>query len=1033
MYGQAPYSVGVNRSDIRVEKTHDIIAASVEEYQEDSMMNSLGAYIRHTLQPPLDSIVSCGAFFVDPAGKHPVAMLIPCQKNFQVRYIICSLAGLNGKLADQAEESKHSIFQTIFSNSTIEVSKYSCSKGWFPLIEHCVTFFESKDSSVEKCSANDATLFDIISLDNIRLIKIFTQTMSYHLMIRTAFLPYFHEGVLHKDEYEVSSSGKYQFSHYILCAREALSQDVQACRQGYFTCDNRECISDSFVCNGHNNCLGGEDETKCITVCIIQGQNKFSLSDCSDVCKPSECQCGEMFYQCSTGSCIPSVYTCDRKNDCEDNSDEMFCIYPQAIDEKNMFTCAITSTQIPMTRVNDLVPDCPGFQAEDEEFYKEIIRTRLISRNVDTIVNYCDNIQLLSCVLGHSHCFPSDKLCVFDQDTDGSMLYCRSGSHLRGCQYFVCNQMFKCPQSFCLPFHKLCDGTAHCIDGEDEMLCDHAWTCPGMLRCQSGSCVGIDYVCDGIPQCQFSEDEEYCNLDQCPHGCSCLGASYNCSHSDLTEIPGESKDIRILLLPHNAIELCNTSLPLLPYLLRLNLAYNNISCTNAYQFQWYENLQFLSLAENRIKTILSHTFDGLSMLRVLELEGNIIKLLHGSAFNGLFMLEKLQLHDQCLEDISTDSFKDLVNVKKLNLSNNKLGILDTSMLRGMRSLQHLDLSHNKFYSVIGDKVLESVKIIHADHKAICCIAKDVDYCLVEKYDKENLNCQSIFQTHLMRATIWTLSSVSFLANLFVIFYRLLFQKFTNKLNTIFLNMAFADILLVGYFLSVCCADASFYGSYGLRSLTWRSSIFCKMLSFSAYMSSISSLVVAVELSCVYVIVFGRYFELDLSKRNKFCLCAFSWLVPTTVGSVSFISSFRVATHRLVATDFCFGFNLGTGLVPGWYYTVLPHFIITVILIICLDILCLKAVCIVTTSARRVKEHGTVFGRKKTRKSVGLLIVFLLTNSLSWFPTTVLMVFTMAGVYVDQHIVLWLVIMSLLVNTIINPIMHTIRHFLSSKK
>ena len=38
--------------------------------------------------------------------------------------------------------------------------------------------------------------------------------------------------------------------------------------------------------------------------------------------------------------------------------------------------------------------------------------------------------------------------------------------------------MYHCPGSFCLPFHKVCDGSAHCPGGEDEIYCKN-YTCPG--------------------------------------------------------------------------------------------------------------------------------------------------------------------------------------------------------------------------------------------------------------------------------------------------------------------------------------------------------------------------------------------------------------------------------------------------------------------------------------------------------------------------------------------------------------------------
>ena len=43
-----------------------------------------------------------------------------------------------------------------------------------------------------------------------------------------------------------------------------------------------------------------------------------------------------------------------------------------------------------------------------------------------------------------------------------------------------CPGMYHCPDSFCLPFHKVCDGKSDCPDGADEINCK-SYTCPGKV------------------------------------------------------------------------------------------------------------------------------------------------------------------------------------------------------------------------------------------------------------------------------------------------------------------------------------------------------------------------------------------------------------------------------------------------------------------------------------------------------------------------------------------------------------------------
>jgi len=43
--------------------------------------------------------------------------------------------------------------------------------------------------------------------------------------------------------------------------------------------------------------------------------------------------------------------------------------------------------------------------------------------------------------------------------------------HLTHCETWTCKNTFKCPGSYCLPVHMVCDGDSDCEHGEDEALC----------------------------------------------------------------------------------------------------------------------------------------------------------------------------------------------------------------------------------------------------------------------------------------------------------------------------------------------------------------------------------------------------------------------------------------------------------------------------------------------------------------------------------------------------------------------------------
>ena len=102
--------------------------------------------------------------------------------------------------------------------------------------------------------------------------------------------------------------------------------------------------------------------------------------------------------------------------------------------------------------MNNLLPNCSDTCIDQ-------IEHQSLLTNLDHKPISCNDTFKISCIPGHSHCFPMSKLCVYEVNTNNlSIQHCWNGAHLQKCEFFQCSGHFKSPNHYCIPYNYICDG-----------------------------------------------------------------------------------------------------------------------------------------------------------------------------------------------------------------------------------------------------------------------------------------------------------------------------------------------------------------------------------------------------------------------------------------------------------------------------------------------------------------------------------------------------------------------------------------------
>ncbi len=512
--------------------------------------------------------------------------------------------------------------------------------------------------------------------------------------------------------------------------------------------------------------------------------------------------------------------------------------------QKTLDICKRTDVVISCVFRNDLFADC-GEDAEDEE---TLLNLFSMGEEVP-----CENPSQIACRQGHSACFQTSDICIFILNKYNHLAPCRNGGHLEDCRYFEYNMLFKCLQSYCIPWSYICDDKWDCPSGDDELsitVCGNVSVCEQLYRCKNTDhmCIHLGNICDNVLDCPLGDDEFLCELNflTCPTECQCLLLAITCK--------GWANPLSGTTYPHIFVALSNTES-------------ENVQS----MLEKFGDTLFLCLSEHDIKTVCQVMFP--EKLLTLNLQNNMVETLDSDCFPGLKTLKCMDLGNNKMNYLPSKTFHSLTMLKFLNLSNNPLGNLPVCF--APLTSNHLIVSlFNLSAPSIHVKAFDGTSVIVVDTNDyhICCITPDGSNCNAPT--PWYASCHDLLQSAQL---IWFIvGSISiFILNTVSVLVQISTKHLGKVFAVLVITLNLSDMLIVLYLCLIWASHLKLKGIFGVNEEFWRSSVPCFVAFGSVLWFSILTqiLLIFVSLSRLMVVVHPINTEFKSTKfviRSETC-------------------------------------------------------------------------------------------------------------------------------------------------------------------
>ena len=653
-------------------------------------------------------------------------------------------------------------------------------------------------------------------------------------------------------------------------------------------------------------------------------------------------------------------------------------------DQKYLFTCK-SGQNLSKLLVNDLVADC-GPNAEDED---ALFKSK--GKNFN-----CSEPNMLPCKVNHPRCYHIFEICTYKLNNMNILVPCRTGEHLQYCKEFQCNMMFKCQNSYCIPWGYVCNKRWDCPNGEDEILdrCQQYEYkhCRFMFKCRrSTRCVHLGDLCDNKKDCPSGDDEFFCTLNYlvCPKGCFCLTLAITCAH--LTDISGLPPSLPFYILNlHNFEEdMIINLLPMFKIIRDVTLKKSSVK-TICIKYSIWEYTLFLEASFNTITEISSYCFGKAFLLRFINLGNNKIA------------------------NVQRNAFSNLPKLYYLNLVNNLLSELHPNMVRHCPKLYVLFINNNSLVKVTPFAFqYYSFSLLITDNYILCCFKPEIAYC--SKSPPWFKLCGTLLQSYSIKYSFYIVSGLIFTSNILSIFLQIKFGP-PGSFKVIMLSINYIDLLGGVHLTLLWLADIHYQKNIIVKETEWTSSFICfTVFTIFLFINLLSPFILSMlSLSRLMVVQFPL--ETKFKQYSFVRRCIFR--VFGLTAALSFLYS-------------CVSWNLLSGPKSNMClpFIVPPRNSMLNIILTCVIILeqYFAIVFIITCYWKLITELQK--SSKKVQKSMKTsnipimvqLFSMVSSNIICWIPTSIIYITALFVHTYPIQTLHWTIVYGTTINSIVNPV------------